>query len=116
MKKTYAASIAIAFASLAAGQAMAANIDPTSAVYYSNLRETMNAPSTVTREQVKAELLAYRAAHKDDVIDTTTGVNLTALRATMAQPIVKTREQVRAEAVEARRNPPARAYWENIVI
>jgi phosphotransferase system IIB component len=99
MNKTYAASIAIAFASLAAGQAMAANIDPTTGVNFDALRAAMNTPSSVTREQVKADLFAYRAAHKNDAVDVSLGTNITELRKSMAQPVVKTRQQVRAEAI-----------------
>lgn len=115
MNKTYAASIAIAFASLAAGQAMAANIDPTTGVNFDALRAAMNTHSSVTRDQVKADLFAYRAAHKNDVIESTTGMNIAELRSAMAQPVVKSREQVRAEAVQARRAAPA-ADFLNLVI
>jgi hypothetical protein len=118
MKKTYATSIVIALASLAAGQAMAStgHIDPTTGVNFTALREAMNTPSSVTREQVKAELLADRTAHKTDFVDATTGVNFTALRTAMNTPSAVTREQVRAELAQARRNPPASAYWQNIMI
>lgn len=116
MNKTYAASIAIAFASLTAGQAMAANIDPTTGVNYDALRAAMNTPSSVTRDQVKADLFAYRAAHKNDVVEPTSGINIAELRSAMAQPVVKTRAQVREEGVQARKNAPARPYWETLVI
>lgn len=116
MNKTSVASIAIAFASLAAGQAMAANIDPTTGVNIDALRAAMSTPSTVTRAQVKAELIADRAAHKSDVVETITGTNIGELRNTMTQPSVKTRAQVREEGVQARLNAPARPYWENLTV
>ncbi|MDT8990247.1 hypothetical protein RQP54_05155 [Curvibacter sp. APW13] len=103
MNKTIASSIVIAFAVLAGGQAMAANIDPTTGVNIDNLRAAMSARSDVTRAQVKAAAIADRAAHQNDVVDVTTGTSISELRKTMAQPVVKTRQQVRAEGVEARR-------------
>lgn len=112
MNKTSVASIAIAFASLAAGQAMAANIDPTTGVNIDALRAAMQSTSTVTRAQVRADMVADRAAHKPDVVDSTTGFNITALRNQMSQPIVKTRAQVREEFVQARLQAPARTSME----
>ena len=94
MTKTFATSIVIALASLAAGQAMATTV---MGIDYEALRADMNTPSTVTREQVKAEFLADRAAHKNDVIEPTTGVNLTELNKQTSPTEGKTREQVKAE-------------------
>lgn len=106
MKKTVANWMLITLAALATGQAMAAS-STTAGAEYDALHATMNTPSTLTREQVQAELFAYRAAHKDDFIDYSTGVNLTDLRKQMGQTSGKTREQVRAELMESRRNPSA---------
>lgn len=116
MTKTSVASIAIALASLAGGQAMAANIDATTGVDLDAVRAAMQTPSTMTRAQVKAGVIAANAAHKADVVDSTTGLNITELRNQMSQPIVKTRAQVREEAVQARKNAPARPYWETVLI
>ncbi|MGQ0708868.1 MAG: hypothetical protein ACT4NV_03885 [Rhodoferax sp.] len=116
MTKTFASSIVIALASLAAGQAMAANIEPTTGVDSDALRVAMSTPSTVTRDQLKSDLLAHRAAHKGDVVDSITGVNWADLRKQMGQTAGKSREQVREEVVQARRTPVARAYWEGIVL
>jgi len=88
MKNTYATSIVIALAALAGGQAMAASDYARS--------------SSVTREQVRAEAIASREAHKNDFIDTLTGVNLTTLRASMHAPSSVTREQVKADAIASR--------------
>lgn len=82
MKKIYAASIAIALASLVAGSAMADTVEPTTGA-------ATKASSGLTREQVKAEMLAYRASHKSAIIEATTGMNITELielRRAMNQP------------------------------
>lgn len=83
MKKTYATSIVIALAALSAGQAMAGVkpagtdiIDPTTGVNITQLRADFNSKSGVTREQVQAELAAYQAEHRNDVVDPTTGFQI----------------------------------------
>ena len=107
MKKTYATSIVLALAALSAGQAMAGVkpagtdvIDPSTGVNITQLRANFNNQSGVTREQVQAELFAYRAAHQADVNDPTTGMNLGELRALRSQTGGKTRAQVQAELAD----------------
>lgn len=116
MKKTVASSLVLALAALVGTSAMAsvATIDPTTGANISALRDAMNAPSSLTREQVKAELIAHRAAQRTVVIDPVTGANLADLRAAGAQSTGKTREQVRAELFESRRYPSTSSVGENL--
>jgi hypothetical protein len=77
---SYATAIALAIAALTAGQAMAADND--------------NAVGK-TREQVRAELMQYRAAHQNDVYDSETGLLVsTSIQTT---PSTLTRAEVMAD-------------------
>lgn len=94
MKTSYATAIAFAFAALTAGQAMAADV-------YDNefnivISSTDVAPSTVTRAQVQAELVADNKAHQLDVYDSEFG-HLLSSAAPAAPASDLTRAQVRQE-------------------
>ena len=93
MKTSYAATIALAIATLAAGQAMAANTPV----------------QGKTREQVRAELMeSRRNTDSRDSIEPVTGLTFRELSATPVAGQGKTRAQVRAEVLEVRHNTDSR--------
>jgi hypothetical protein len=93
MKTSYAATIALAIATLAAGQAMAANTPV----------------QGKTREQVRAELMeSRRNTDSRDSIEPVTGLSFRELSATPVAGQGKTRAQVRAEVLDVRRNTDSR--------
>lgn len=114
MKTSYAATIALALVTLAAGQVMAADsgdvVESTSGL---TLREinpsryaTANAAPAKTNEQVRAELAQAQANRSaGDVVEPTTGLTLREISsATHVVAQAKTRAQVRTEFVQARHN------------
>lgn len=115
MKKTIASSLVIAFAALAAGQAMADQIEPTTGINLTAWEKAVQHPSGLTRDQRIAAVMAQREANKGQAIEPTTGINLTTLEKSMHSTDGKTRVQVKADLEQARRNAPARPYWENLL-